>query len=96
MNRPEDLDLSREAGEALIERLETETWTAEDRQVLIQVVRLYFWLLFALKESKLSLNRFRIMLFGAKAKSRQPPSEASSATERPGGRWRFGFGAFMR
>ena len=42
MNRPEDLHLSREDGEALIERLETETWTAEDRQVLIQVVRLYF------------------------------------------------------
>jgi transposase len=84
MNRPEDLDLSREDGEALIERLETETWTAEDRQVLIQVVRLYFWLLFALKETKLSLNRFRLMLFGEKAKSRQAPSEASSATERPG------------
>jgi transposase len=84
MNRPEDLDLSREDGEALIERLETETWTAEDRQVLIQVVRLYFWLLFALKETKLSLNRFRIMLFGEKAKSRKPPAAASSDAEPPG------------
>lgn len=85
MNRPEDLDLSREDGDALIERLETETWTAEDRQVLIQVVRLYFWLLFALKETKLSLNRFRIMLFGETAKSRKPSSEASSDAERQGG-----------
>lgn len=85
MNRPEDLHLSREDGEALIERLETETWTAEDRQVLIQVVRLYFWLLFALKETKLSLNRFRLMLFGEKGKSRKPPSEASSDAARQGG-----------
>jgi transposase len=85
MNRPEDLDLSREDGEALIERLQTETWTAEDRQVLIQVVRLYFWLLFTLKETKLSLNRFRIMLFGEKAKSRKPPSGASSDAECQGG-----------
>src|SRR5687768_14009413 len=84
MNRPEDLHLSREDGEALIERLETETWTAEDRQVLIQVVRLYFWLLFALKETKLSLNRFRLMLFGEKGKSRKPPSGTSSDAERAG------------
>ncbi len=84
MNRPEDLDLSREDGEALIERLETESWTAEGRQVLIQVVRLYFWLLFALKETKLSLKRFRIMLFGDKAKPRKAPTEASSDAEPPG------------
>lgn len=48
MKRPEDINLSRDEGEALIERLETDTWTAEDRQVLAQVVRLYFWLLFTL------------------------------------------------
>ena len=85
MNRPEDLDLSREDGDALIERLETEIWTAEDRQVLIQVVRLYFCLLFALKETQLSLNRFRIMLFGEKAKLRKPSSEASLDAEPQGG-----------
>src|SRR5688500_13719177 len=84
MNRPEDLNLSREDGEALIERLETETCTAEDRQVLIQIVRLYFWLLFALKETKLSRNRFRLMLFGEKAKSRKPSSEAALDAERQG------------
>ena len=89
MNRPEDLDLSREDGDALIERLETEIWTAEDRQVLIQVVRLYFCLLFALKETQLSLNRFRIMLFGEKAKLRKPSSEASLDAEPQGGAMAF-------
>jgi hypothetical protein len=57
MNRPDDLHLSREEGEVLIKRLETQTVTAEDFQVLTQVVQLYFWLLFALKEIKLSLHR---------------------------------------
>jgi hypothetical protein len=52
MNRLDDLNLSHEEGEALIQRLETQTVTAEDLQVLAQVVRLYFWLLFALKETK--------------------------------------------
>jgi len=52
MNRLDDLNLSHEEGEALIQRLETQTVTAEDLQVLAQVVRLYFWLLFAHKETK--------------------------------------------
>jgi transposase len=87
MNRPDDLNLSHEEGEALIQRLETQIVTAEDLQVLAQVVRLYFWLLFALKETKLSLNRFRIMLFGDKAKPRKSaPSEATSGSEGQGER----------
>jgi hypothetical protein len=32
MKRPEDVQLSREEGEALLARLETNTLTAEDRQ----------------------------------------------------------------
>lgn len=82
MKRPDDIHLSREEGEALIERLETQTCTAEDLRVVAQVVRLYFWLLFALTESKLSLERFRVMLFGDKPKPpRKPPSEGSSGAE---------------
>ena len=85
MNRPENLDLSREDGEALIERLETNTWTTEDRQVLVQVVRLYFWLLFALKETKLSLHRFRVMIFGDKAKApKGARSEVSTGSQGQG------------
>jgi hypothetical protein len=34
MKRPEEVTLSREDGEALIERLEKEALTAEDRRVL--------------------------------------------------------------
>jgi hypothetical protein len=82
MQRPDDVTLSRDEGEALIERLETQTWTADDIQVLAQVVRLYFWLLFALKETKLSLHRFRVMLFGDQSKPpKKPPSEASSGSK---------------
>jgi hypothetical protein len=82
MQRPDDINLSREEGEALIERLETHTCTAEDLRVVAQVVRLYFWLLFALKESKLSLERFRVMLFGEKSKPpKPPPTEAPSGSE---------------
>jgi hypothetical protein len=64
MKAPEDLYLSTEQGDALIERLEHDRCTPEDRQILVQVLRLYFWLLFALQESKLSLKRLRLLLFG--------------------------------
>jgi hypothetical protein len=55
-----EIQLSREEGEALIERLENDTWTADDRHVLAQVVRLYFWLMFMLQESKLGIFARRL------------------------------------
>jgi hypothetical protein len=88
MKAPEDLNLSPEEGDALIERIEHDTCTPEDRLILVHVLRLYFWLLFALQESKLSLKRLRIILFGKpkNKKRRQPVSDADgdSATSGDG------------
>lgn len=71
MKAPADLNLSSEQGDALIERLERDACTPEDRQLLVQVLRLYFWLIFALQESKLSLKRLRILLFGKPKNSKR-------------------------
>ena len=74
MKQPEDVQLSREEGEALLARLETNTLTAEDRRVLGKVLTFYFWLLFALREAKLSLKRLKALVFGEKPKPPKPPS----------------------
>jgi transposase len=73
MKQPEDVQLSREEGEALLARLEANTLTAEDRQVLGKVLTFYFWLLFALREAKLSLKRIKALVFGEKPKPPKPP-----------------------
>jgi hypothetical protein len=73
MKRPEEGTLSREEGQALITRLERDALTAEDRRVLVKVLTFYFWLLFALREAKLSLKRLKALVFGEKAKKRKPP-----------------------
>ncbi len=77
MKAPKDLNLSPEEGESLIERLERDACTPEDRQMLVQVLRLYFWLLFALQESQLSLKRLRTIIFGRPQKPRGKRSEHS-------------------
>src|SRR5215471_6232224 len=65
MQRPSDeLHLSPQEGAALIERLERNALSAEDRCVLVQVVRWLFWLFFVVQEAKLSLKRLRTLLFG--------------------------------
>ena len=61
---PEEVKLSQEEGEALIERLETDRLSAADRQLLVKLIQLYFWLTFALRETKLSLRRLKAALFG--------------------------------
>ena len=43
MKRPEEVTLSREEGEALIERVERDALSAEDRRVLVKVLTFYFW-----------------------------------------------------
>src|SRR5262245_57040594 len=79
MKRPEEVRLSHAEGEALIERLERDALTAEDRRVLVKVLTFYFWLLFALREAKLSLKRLKALIFGEKAKKRPPPESGGTA-----------------
>jgi hypothetical protein len=80
MERPEEVTLSRQDGEALIERLRSDTLTAQDPRVLEQVLRWYFWLLFALQEARFSLKRLRAIVFGDRAKKRpQAPSSGGVA-----------------
>src|SRR5215813_480073 len=74
MKQPENVQLSREDGEALLARLEANTLTAEDRHVLGKVLTYYFWLLFALREAKLSLKRLKALVFGEKPKPPTPPA----------------------
>jgi hypothetical protein len=79
MKRPHEVHLSREEGEALRQRLDRNALTAADRQVLGHVLEWYFWLIFTVREAKLSLKRLRTLLFGGPSKPRQGPPPASSA-----------------
>jgi hypothetical protein len=85
MKRPEEVTLSREDGEALIERIERNVLSTEDRRVLVKVLTFYFWLLFALREAKLSLTRVKALVFGEKAKKREPPESGGSSSRGGGG-----------
>jgi hypothetical protein len=64
MKRPEEVNLSRAEGEALIERVKANTLSEEDRRVVVKLIELWFWLSFALTEAKLSLKRLKGVLFG--------------------------------
>jgi transposase len=79
MKRPEEVQLSREDGEALRTRLAGDALTTADRRVLDQVLQWYFWLLFVLQEATFSLKRLRAILFGDKPKKRQSPSSSRSS-----------------
>ena len=74
MKCPEEVQLSREDGEALRQRLAGDTLTATDRRVLDLVLQWYFWLLFALQEATFSLKTTGHP--GDKPKKRQSPSSS--------------------
>jgi hypothetical protein len=87
LKRPDEVKLSREDGEALRKRLEGDTLTAHDRQVLGHVLAWYFWLMFALQEAKFSLKRLRTLVFGETPKKRKtkPPAPSSGSRDDAGG-----------
>jgi transposase len=85
MKRPADVILSREDGEALLARLDANALTEEDRRVLGKVVTFYFWLLFALREAKLSLRRLKALVFGDSPKRREPPAAGGTPSGGSGG-----------
>ena len=83
MKQPEDVHLSRADGEALIERIEQNVLSPEDRRVLVKVLTFYFWLRFALREAKLRLTRLKALVFGEKPKP--PAAGGTSSGESIGG-----------
>jgi hypothetical protein len=71
---PEDVKLSREDGEALIARVQANALTGADRRLLVQLIRIYFWLTFALSETRISLKRLKRALFGGGKPPPPPPA----------------------
>lgn len=86
MKRPEEVKLSQDEGEALIERVSGNRLTESDQQVLVKLIRLYFWLTFALQETKISLGRLKRALFGkgrnAPTADNDDPDDSGASSER--------------
>ena len=79
MNKPaENVTLSAEEGEALIARVHQSNLRADDAGVVERVIRMYFWVAFALQEAKLSVKRLRDVLFGSGRKPKTPPASEVS------------------
>ncbi len=76
---PDDVKLSREEGQALIERLQANTLTGEDRGLLVRLIQLYFWFTCALRETQISLGRLKRALFGEGQRPPPPPTAGGEA-----------------
>jgi hypothetical protein len=86
---PDDVKLSREDGDALIARLQANTVTSDDRQLLVKLIQLYFWFTFALRKTKISLKRLKRALFGGgKPPPPYPPTGDGASGVQTAARWR--------
>jgi hypothetical protein len=77
MKRPKEVKLNREEGEALIERIKASNLGSEDQGLVVKLIQLYFWLTLALPETKISLKRLKVALFGEECRKRRPPRGGS-------------------
>jgi hypothetical protein len=77
MKPPEEVKLSREGGEALIERVKASNLASDDQGVVVKLIGVYFWLTLALQETQISLKRLKVALFGEGRKKRGLPGGGS-------------------
>ena len=88
MSHPETITLSAAAGEAIIERLSVYAPSRADCEILLQVLRWYFWLAAAVQETKLSRQKLRTLLGGQGSKPPtlcEPVASSVSASSRGDG-----------
>lgn len=74
------ITLSSEEGEGLIAQVHQSNLPAAAAGKVEQIIRMYFWVVFALQEAKLSVKRLRNVLFGSRA---QPKDRPASEVEAP-------------
>jgi hypothetical protein len=85
MKRPESFTLSTEEGEAVMARLSIYAPSRSDCVILMQVMRWYFWLVFALQETQITVKRLRSLLFGKSLKASLAPEDTSAPSPGDGG-----------
>jgi len=74
------ITLSSEQGEALIALVRQSNLPRAEAGILEQIVRMYFWLVFALQEANLSVKRLRKLVFGSSPQAKEPPESEAPAT----------------
>jgi transposase len=86
MKRPESFTLSTAEGEAIMARLSIYAPNRSDCEILMQVMRWYFWLVWIIDEAKMSLRTLRTLLFGRgpKAPERSPSEETGAGAPSSG------------
>ena len=77
------ITLSSEEGEALIAHVHQSNVPAAVAGRVEQIIRMYFWLVFALQEAKLSVKRLRTLLFGSSAQARPESAVEATSSEAP-------------
>jgi len=85
VQKPEDhLTLNAEDGEALIARVHRSNLPRADAERVEWVIRMYFYVVFALQEAKLSVKRLRAWLFGTSPAPSPAPEEAAASRQAAG------------
>jgi len=78
MKPPHEINLDVKEGDELIDRIKASNLSASDQQLLSQLIRVYFWLTLALKETKISMSRLKKLLFGSGSGQSESPAPESS------------------
>lgn len=73
------IEMTDEQSEALIAKVKKNELDKEDQQLLCQVIRMFMWLQFALRETKISLIRIKKLVFGQKSEKQKKDTSSHNS-----------------
>ncbi len=80
LNSPKDpIQMTNEQAEVLIEKVKKNELDKEAQRLLCQVIRMFMWLQFALRETKISLIKIKKLVFGQKSEKQNKDTSNHSS-----------------
>jgi len=81
IKRPKDpIKITHEQAEALISKVKKNELDKNDQKTLCQIIHMFMWLQFALRETKISLTKIKKLVFGQKSETRKKPQVDASGS----------------
>lgn len=85
MKKPDndEVQISREEGEALVDRVKHDQLTEADRELVVKLIRGFLWVTFTLRETRIGMGRLKALLFGerpSKKRDRPPDDDGPTAS----------------
>ena len=77
----ETINITLEQAEELILQLKNGTLSKDDLSIVCNIIRLFLWLQYSLRETKITMNKLKKLIFGTKSEKKKPKTDDNDGSD---------------